>query len=123
LGDPQDQSGLAIKLLKILARIYEQKRRLMILTLEGGRGRVLDVLLMLASRAVSIPITREGRAQPPRSRLPLGGIEAGCLQKGLAIMTSGGSRCRRTDHRQEHQRNPDTSAPNGNWRNNYLLIY
>lgn len=43
--------AMALKLLKILARrIYEQKRRLMILTLEEDEARVLDVLLMLAEQ-------------------------------------------------------------------------
>ena len=40
---------LAIKLLKIFAkRIYDQKRRLMILTLEEPEARIMDVFIMLA---------------------------------------------------------------------------
>ncbi len=40
---------LAIKLLKVFAkRIYDQKRRLMILTLPGNEAKIADVFLMLA---------------------------------------------------------------------------
>ena len=43
--------AMALQLLKIFAkRIYEQKRRLMILTLDEDDARVLDVLLMLAEQ-------------------------------------------------------------------------
>ena len=43
--------AMALKLLKIFAkRIYEQKRRLMIFTLEEDDAKVLDVLLMLAEQ-------------------------------------------------------------------------
>lgn len=43
--------AMALKLLKIFAkRIFEQKRRLMILTLEEDESKVLDVLLMLAEQ-------------------------------------------------------------------------
>ena len=43
--------AMALKLLKIFAkRIYEQKRRLMIFTLEEDDAKVMDVLLMLAEQ-------------------------------------------------------------------------
>lgn len=43
--------AMALKLLKIFAkRIYEQKRRLMILTLDEDEAKVLDVILMLAEQ-------------------------------------------------------------------------
>jgi len=43
--------AMALQLLKIFVkRIYEQKRRLMILTLDEDEARVLDVLLMLAEQ-------------------------------------------------------------------------
>ena len=45
MGNPQ----IALKLLKLLTkRIYDQKRRFMILTLEDVHARVADVFLMLA---------------------------------------------------------------------------
>jgi CRP-like cAMP-binding protein len=51
---------LAIKLLKIFAkRIYDQKRRLMILTLEEPEIKIADVFLMLAEQMnLNIPETK-----------------------------------------------------------------
>ncbi len=47
-GNPQ----IALKLLKLFSkRIYDQKRRFMILTLEDPEARVADVFLMLAENA------------------------------------------------------------------------
>ena len=44
MGNPQ----IALKLLKLFTkRIYDQKRRFMILTLEDEQARVADVFLML----------------------------------------------------------------------------
>jgi len=52
---------LAIKLLKIFAkRIYDQKRRLMILVLNEPEARVADVFLMLAeNKNINITDTKE----------------------------------------------------------------
>lgn len=53
------KTELAIKLLKIFAkRIYDQKRRLMILTLKEPEARVMDVFIMLAEDK-SIDITEK----------------------------------------------------------------
>jgi len=47
----QSNPAMALKLLKIFAkRIFDQKRRLMILTLEEDEAKVMDVLLMLAEQ-------------------------------------------------------------------------
>ncbi|MCK5266976.1 MAG: Crp/Fnr family transcriptional regulator [Spirochaetes bacterium] len=47
----QSNPAMALKLLKIFAkRIFDQKRRLMILTLDEDEAKVMDVLLMLAEQ-------------------------------------------------------------------------
>lgn len=51
MGNPQ----MAMKLLKLFAkRIYDQKRRFMILTLDDDQARVADVFLMLSENSTNI---------------------------------------------------------------------
>jgi len=58
MGNPQ----IALKLLKLFTkRIYDQKRRFMILTLEDPQAKVADVFLMLDETQPSIDRTSERR--------------------------------------------------------------
>lgn len=58
-GNPQ----IALKLLKLFTkRIYDQKRRFMILTLDDVQARVADVFLMLAETQSSTDPTKDERA-------------------------------------------------------------
>jgi CRP-like cAMP-binding protein len=58
LGTPQ----LALKLLKLLAkRIYDSKRRFMILTLEDPQAKIADVFLMLDESQDDLDRTAESR--------------------------------------------------------------
>ncbi len=57
-GNPQ----IALKLLKLFTkRIYDQKRRFMILTLDDVQARVADVFLMLAETQTNAPTDKDAR--------------------------------------------------------------
>ncbi len=58
-GNPQ----IALKLLKLFTkRIYDQKRRFMILTLDDVQARVADVFLMLAETQATAPTDKDERS-------------------------------------------------------------
>jgi len=58
-GNPQ----IALKLLKLFTkRIYDQKRRFMILTLDDVQARVADVFLMLAETQANAPTDKDERS-------------------------------------------------------------
>ncbi len=58
-GNPQ----IALKLLKLFTkRIYDQKRRFMILTLDDVQARVADVFLMLSETQTNAPTEKDERS-------------------------------------------------------------
>ncbi len=64
MGNPQ----IAMKLLKLFTkRIYDQKRRFMILTLDDIQAKVADVFLMLSETRFSIPIPTSGNSKRHRT--------------------------------------------------------